>query len=129
MNFASTPAGTVLDVFTRPERTHTVVTVQGEIDAYSHERLRRVLIDLQKPHAHTLVIDLADVPFMDSSGLGVLVGAYKRARSRSGAVCLLSPDDRVLKLLAVTGLNKVIVAFDDLEAALDHLDAQRGGAR
>ena len=68
------------------------------------------------------VLDMAEVPFIDSSGLGVLVGAYKRARTHRGCVCLLNPDARLTKLLSVTGLSKVFHTFDDLQEALDYLN-------
>ncbi|HSU73527.1 MAG TPA: STAS domain-containing protein, partial [Terrabacter sp.] len=72
-----------------------------------------------------LVVDLTDVTFLDSTGLGVLVGRLKLTRTRGGLMRLVGRDDRVLKVFAITGLDKVFEIHPDLEAALA---AGRAGA-
>jgi anti-sigma B factor antagonist len=115
-----------LDLVVQPMGEHVVLSVSGELDAYSAETLRRQLVELDQAGHHTLVVDLASLEFIDSSGLGVLVGAYKRTRPHSGAVCLLSPSDRIAKMLRITGLDRVFPVHTDLQAALDHLNGLGG---
>lgn len=117
-----------LEVAVQSVGSHAVVQIAGELDAYTAPKLRGELTDLTSKHQHTLVLDVSGISFIDSSGLGVLVGAFKRARTHSGAVCLLSPDARMRKMLRITGLERVFGVFTDLDVALSHLDAAGGGS-
>lgn len=112
----------ILNISAQPMGDHIVLVVHGELDVYNHARFREKLVEQSAAGRHTLVLDMSGVPFIDSSALGVLVGAFKRARIKSGCVCLLNPSDRLRRTLAITGLSKVFRVFDDLQAALDHLD-------
>jgi anti-sigma B factor antagonist len=69
-----------------------------------------------------LVLVLTGLAFADSSGLGVLVGAYKRAKVRGGAVALVESPEHLQRVLRITGLDTLLPAFDTLEAAWAHLD-------
>ena len=94
-----------------------VVAVGGEIDVYTAPRLRDRLIELIDAGHYHLVIDLEDVEFLDSTGLGVLVGALKRVRVRQGSLRLVCTQERLLKIFTITGLSKVFVIYDSVEAA------------
>ncbi|XVX20886.1 STAS domain-containing protein [Actinomycetota bacterium] len=100
------------------EGAPTVVTVDGEIDVYTAPQLRDSLdrlIDSGHPH---LVIDLERVGFLDSTGLGVLVGRLKHVRVLDGSLALVCTQDRILKVFTITGLDKVFRIFDSVDAAL-----------
>jgi anti-sigma B factor antagonist len=94
-----------------------VVAVGGEIDVYTAPKLRDRLIELINAGHYHLVIDLQDVDFLDSTGLGVLVGALKRVRVRQGSLRLVCTQERLLKIFTITGLSKVFVIYDSVEAA------------
>ena len=64
-----------------------------------------------------IIVDLQGVGFIDSSGLGVLVGALRRAKERSGSIRLVCDRDNVLKIFRITGLDKVFPIFDSVEDA------------
>ena len=64
------------------------------------------------------MIDLEDVGFLDSSGLGVLVGGLKRLRARDGSLQLICSQDRLLKAFRITGLADVFVIHESADAAL-----------
>lgn len=115
----------LIDVDARDVGSHTVVAVTGELDAYTSERFRRTMLEQSQAGRHTIVVDLSGLSFTDSSGLGVLVGAFKRAKARGGAVCLLSPSDQLVKLLTMTGLTRIFPIFEQLQDALDLLDTMR----
>ena len=96
----------------------TVVHVSGEIDVYTAPLVREKLDD-QLREGHTdLVVDLTDVTFLDSTGLGVLVGRLKRVRTLGGSLRLVGSEERVLKVFAITGLDKVFEIHADLDSAL-----------
>lgn len=85
----------------------TVVSATGEIDVATAPRLREQLIDLIGTGHHRLLVDLGWVDFIDSTGLGVLIGALKRVRSHDGELRLVIDDPRVLKVFDITGLDQV----------------------
>lgn len=95
----------------------TVVSVAGEIDVYTAPILREAL-DKQIALGHgNLIVDLDDVTFMDSTGLGVLVGRLKRVRGQSGSLRLVCTQERVLKVFKITGLDKVFGIYESLVEA------------
>src|SRR5207248_9099888 len=68
--------------------------------------------------SHQVVVDLEGVDFLDSTGLGVLVGGLKRLRSHDGDMILVCTQPRILKVFEITGLTKVFAIFDTVDAAL-----------
>lgn len=96
-----------LDLNVRNKGDHAVLEVGGEIDVYTAPRLREKLIELVDGGVRNLVIDLERVDFLDSTGLGVLVGGLKRMRSNEGTVQLVCTQEKILKIFRITGLTKV----------------------
>jgi anti-sigma B factor antagonist len=96
----------------------TVMRLGGEIDVYTAPLVREKLDEQIHGGRARLVVDLTNVTFLDSTGLGVLVGRLKLARSRGGSLRLVGNDDRVLKVFSITGLDKVFEIHPDLDAAL-----------
>lgn len=94
-----------------------MIDVGGEVDLYTAPTLRERLIATIDDGAQKILVDLTDVAFMDSSGLGVLVGALKRARERGGELALVCREGPTFKVLSVTGLDRVFTLFDSVEAA------------
>ncbi|POM27275.1 Anti-sigma-B factor antagonist [Actinomadura rubteroloni] len=97
----------------------TVVTVHGEIDVFTSPGLRETLLDLIDDGALHLLVDLGDVTFLDSTGLGVLVGAYHRLRARSGTMAFACATDRVQRVFRVTQLSKIFTLYPTLAEAVD----------
>lgn len=95
----------------------TVVAVAGEIDVATAPRFRERLIDLIGQGRHRIVVDMSWVEFIDSTGLGVLIGALKRIRSHEGDLRLVIDDRRVLKVFEITGLDQVFEVHPSLDAA------------
>jgi anti-sigma B factor antagonist len=96
-----------LTLSTRHEGGRTVVVVGGEIDVYTAPKLREQLVELEGLGEHRLVLDLEQVEFLDSTGLGVLVGGLKRVRAHDGSLRLVCTQERILKVFRITGLTKV----------------------
>jgi len=95
----------------------TIVHVAGEIDVYTAPLLREVL-DKQIAEGRTdLVVDLEKVTFMDSTGLGVLVGRLKLVRGQNGSLRIVSAEERILKVFSITGLDKVFHIHPSIDEA------------
>jgi anti-sigma B factor antagonist len=96
---------------------YAVLAVRGEVDVYTAPRLRERLIELVSQGSHQVVVDLEGVDFLDSTGLGVLVGGLKRLRSHDGDMILVCTQPRILKVFEITGLTKVFSIHDSVESA------------
>ncbi len=95
-----------------------VVTPSGELDAYVAPDLRETFHRVIEEGASLLVVDLSDVPFMDSSALGALVGALRRMRERDGELRVLLPQTTARRIFEVTALDQVLATYDSVEDAL-----------
>lgn len=96
----------------------TLVVVEGEIDVYTAPVLREHLNEAVADGKYHLVIDMTGVDFLDSTGLGVLVGSLKRIRSHDGSLHLVCDQERILKVFRITGLKKVFPIHATVEEAL-----------
>jgi len=116
--FTGSEAEVDLSLTTRTEGGRTVVEVGGEIDVYTAPKLRETLVSLVDAGQYELVVDLERVEFLDSTGLGVLVGGLKRVRTHDGSLSLVCTQERLLKIFRITGLTKVFPIHDSVAAAL-----------
>lgn len=104
---------------TSHERGHyTVVEVVGEIDVYTASVLREKLAEIIDAEHTDVIVDLTGVGFLDSTGLGVLVGALKKVRGYGGRLLLVIDQEKVMKVFRITALTQVFTIHDSLEAAL-----------
>ncbi|MGD0053477.1 MAG: STAS domain-containing protein [Vulcanimicrobiaceae bacterium] len=109
-------------------RVHAVDGVQvfdlvGSLDIATSPSVRAALTDASERGDHRLIVDLTRVDFLDSTGLGALIGAQRRAREFHGEVRLVAKEGQILRLLRITGLLKVFAVYSTLE------DAAKNGAR
>jgi anti-sigma B factor antagonist len=95
----------------------TVLAVSGEVDVYTAPRLRERLVDLVSQGHRQIVVDLEGVDFLDSTGLGVLVGGLKRLRSHGGDLSLVCTQARILKVFEITGLTTVFSIAETVDEA------------
>jgi anti-sigma B factor antagonist len=107
-----------VDLDTTARNGYVVVSVEGEIDVYTAPQLRERLIELIDQGYYRIVVDLSRVEFLDSTGLGVLVGGLKRSRGHDGDLALVCSHPRIMKVFEVTGLNKVFSIADSVEAVV-----------
>lgn len=91
---------------------------------YTAPSLRESLVELVSDGAHNIVIDLDGVEFLDSTGIGVLVGGLKRVRGHGGDLALVCTQQRILKVFEITGLAAVFSIFDSVPAATSSLAAR-----
>ena len=91
---------------------------RGQIDIYTAPRLRELLIDLVSTDNYQLIVNLDKVEFLDSTGLGVLVGGLKRVRAHDGSLDLVCTQERILKIFRITGLTKVFGIHQTVDQAI-----------
>ena len=104
-----------LDIAVRSERGYVIAAVTGEIDISTVGRLRERLFELAEGGVQSLIVDLDRVTFIDSAGLGALVGTSRRAAERGGSLRAVCTQQQTRKLLWLTGVDRRI----PLEASLD----------
>jgi anti-sigma B factor antagonist len=105
-------------ISTRSEGAYTIVEVVGELDVSTAPRLRERLAELIADGNYHLVADLQGVDFLDSTGLGVLVGGLQRVYPHDGSFQLVCTREPVLKILALTGLVNVFSIHSSVESAI-----------
>lgn len=95
-----------------------IIDLNGELDAYTSPRFREVMLDLIEDGGAKLVINMANVEYIDSSGLGALVGGLKRASERHGRIVVVCTSPQVKKVFEITGLEKVFPIYDSEDNAI-----------
>jgi anti-sigma B factor antagonist len=96
----------------------TVIAVGGELDLGSSPKLRDAAVRQLLAGDQVLVLDMTGLEFLDSTGLGVIVGVLKRARTLGADLRLVIAQARVLAAFKVTGIDTLLPIHDDLDAAL-----------
>lgn len=112
--------GLTADVSTHGAKT--VVALAGEIDLSNHVALRTALNDLIVGGSVDLVLDLTDVTFMDSTGLGAMIGTRRRVHAFQGSLAIVLTNDAILRVFQVTGLDKVFDLRSSRAQALGEAD-------
>jgi anti-sigma B factor antagonist len=98
-----------------------VVELGGELELHNAPLLREELAALCAGEKPSVIVDLSALTFMDSTGIGVLVQGFKAARTRGGALALVCPSQRLMRLFEIAGLTSALLIFGDradAEAAL-----------
>jgi len=95
-----------------------VVTAPEEIDITNASALRAALLEAAAHGRGAMVADMSGTQFCDSAGLSVLVRAHKRAQAEGGELLVVVPATSVLRIFAITGIDRMIPNFSSLEDAL-----------
>lgn len=96
-----------------------VVHLVGECDMSTAPQLREALLPLRGPEIDELIVDASELEFMDSTGLGVVIGCLKRLRESGGVLKIVGATGPVRRVLEITGIDQIIPLHDSLEAATD----------
>ena len=104
-----------MQISTTPGSDRFIITVSGEVDLATSPELDTAIIAAIESGTSSVAIDLTDVSFMDSSGLGVIVRGLKRCREADKDLDLVITNERVLKVFGITGLDQVIPIHDSIE--------------
>lgn len=99
-----------------------VVHMAGELDHHSSEEVRNRVDDrLDREEFNKLVLDFFGVTFMDSSGIGVVIGRYKKLSLKKGKVGVSRVNGSVKRVFELSGMFRLIPLYDSVEEALDNM--------
>jgi anti-sigma B factor antagonist len=101
-----------------PSGDCAVLRITGEVDIYTAPMLRERIQDLAAKGAVHIIADMSRVDFLDSTGLGVLVGGLKRLREHDGSLTPVTSTARILNILQITGLTRVLPPQPSVSAAI-----------
>lgn len=97
------------------------IEVHGEIDVYTSPKVKEIITELIEKGNYLLIINLEGVRYIDSTGLGVLIGALKKVREKDGCINLVCNNPQIKKIFNITGLVKIFGIFKTEEEALKGL--------
>ena len=99
------------------EQGYHIVALTGEIDLETSPKARQILLDTVDQSAKVL-IDMAAVTYIDSSGIATLVEAFQRAKKKGGQLAFICLNPAVVRVLALARLDKVFAIHADIESAI-----------
>jgi anti-sigma B factor antagonist len=102
----------------RGEKSTGVVVLEGRLDLLAAPQLKNQIQRLVSEGWNKLVVDLGSVPFIDSSGLGALIGGLKAARVAGGDFRIARPAEQIRYILQVSSLDRVLTPYSTVEDAL-----------
>lgn len=105
----------MLDIQVEQTEGYTLCRPVGELDAFTVTQFRQALADLAT--APRLLIDMSAVPFLDSAGLGALIGGIRRSRELGGDVAVACNRPTLVRLLRTTGFDRIVTVADTMEEA------------
>jgi anti-sigma B factor antagonist len=100
-----------------------VFKLRGSLDLATSPTVRAALTDATEKGRKDLIVDLTQLEFLDSTGLGAMIGAHRRAAEHGGSLRLIVNEGPIARLLNITGLIRVLAVYHSLE------DAQNDHAR
>ncbi|MCI1944311.1 anti-sigma F factor antagonist [Clostridium luticellarii] len=99
-----------------------IVSIKGELDHHSAEEVRNKIDDrLDRDGLNKLIMDFSGVSFMDSSGIGVVIGRYKKLNLRKGSMCITGATDLVKRVFELSGLFKIVKLYGSVEEAIENI--------
>lgn len=104
-----------------------VINLEGELDTYSCDSLKQRIVSLTEAGIYKIVLNMGKVSYIDSAGLGTLVGALKRTREGGGGLKVVQLNGQVEKAFNITGLVRVFDQYADEESALQAFKAEGEG--
>jgi anti-sigma B factor antagonist len=107
-----------IDVSGAKDGSVVLFALGGRLDIATSPSLRAALMDAAEGENHEIIVDLSHLEFLDSTGLGALIGAHRRASEHHGSVRLVAHEGQILRLLRITGLLDVFAVYPTVEAAL-----------
>jgi anti-sigma B factor antagonist len=111
-----------VEIKTEHDGNAIVYRLRGSLDFETAPSLRAALLEAADQGKHDIVVDLSHLEFLDSSGLGALIGAHKRALEHGGRLRLIISAGTIARLLTITGLMDVLAVYPSIEAALEDRD-------
>ena len=108
-----------MDLTTTHHDNYSVIAVSGRLTAIGAPIVRKTVIELIEQGSTQIVVDLGETTFVDSSGLGALIGGLKSARVAGGDLRIAAVPDSVMTILKLTNLDRVLRSHPTADAAFD----------
>lgn len=101
------------------ENNILIVHMAGELDHHSSEEVRNKIDDrIERGRIEKLIMDFSNVTFMDSSGIGVVIGRYKKLSIKKGIVCIANVKESVKRVFELSGMFKIINVYSNIDEAI-----------
>lgn len=100
-----------LQIDVRRDGNYAILDLVGEVDAYTAGRFREIMLGVIEEGHKNIIISMASVEYIDSSGLGALVGGLKRVSEHNGRIVIVCDNYQVKKVFEITGLEKVFTIY------------------
>jgi anti-anti-sigma factor len=107
-----------MEITTKEYRRAAIVTVSGRIDTSTSTQFEETINELIGGNQYNMVMDFADVDFLSSSGLRILVTTRKKLREMGGDIVLSSPSQRATDSIEIAGLDKLFISYPNREEAI-----------
>lgn len=101
-----------------------LVEIEGEVDTYTSSKIKQEILKLVDESSF-IIISMEKVKFIDSTGLGILIGILKKVKEKEGEMVIVSPNSYINQIFEITGLYKVFKIVEDISQALDHIKKNR----
>lgn len=96
-----------------------IIHMYGELDHHNCEEVRSKLDDrIEREKSKKVILDFSGITFMDSSGIGVIIGRYKKMNLSNGKICVAQARNTVEKVFMLSGMNKIIDIYNTIDDAL-----------
>ena len=114
--------GDILNLTVENHKNNLIVQLKGELDHHTTESSRQKIDQKYTDHGiKNMVLDLRGLTFMDSSGIGLIMGRYKKCIEKGGKIAIVSGNKNVDKILKMSGLLKIIQSYPSIESAIESL--------
>lgn len=115
-----------MEVAFRVSENILIASIKGDVDHHSAASLRRSIDEsMKESELKNLVMDFSEVDFMDSSGIGVVLGRYKRIEKYGGKFCISGCSNHIRRLMEISGVLSLIPVVNDYESAVDLIRGQQ----
>lgn len=114
--------------FKRKNKT-LIILIAGEIDHHTAKELRcKTESALEQMGGKNIVFGFAEVSFMDSSGIGVMIGRYKQIQALGGRIAIACPNEKIEEILCLSGLSRLLPSFQSIDAAAAYTEGRESDA-
>jgi anti-sigma B factor antagonist len=111
----------VMRIDTKSKDNGAILHLNGKVIGDGVPQLKRTIEERINAGVDWLIIDLAEVPLIDSSALGTIIAAFLKLREKNGKVVLLNARENILDVLAITKLDSLFEVYDDMQLALESI--------
>lgn len=111
-----------MDIICDCHDRNLIIKITGEIDHHTSEMIRdKIDKEFKRNNAKNIIFDFSEINFMDSSGIGVIMGRYKSADQLGGKIAIAGANPSLNRIFNISGLYKIVNLYDNVEKAIKNL--------